>query len=256
MIEQMISIAREAGEAIMEVYSQESFEKQIKSDNSPVTEADLKANAVIIKGLQKAFPQIPSFSEESNHVPFEERQHWSEYFLIDPLDGTKEFIKRNGEFTVNIALIRNGSPILGVVYAPVMDLLYYNEDEFNAYKVVAGEKHRLPITQEDKKNFVMVASRSHMSQETKAFLDDLEQRHENVDLVSMGSSLKLCLVAEGVADVYPRLGPTSEWDTAAAHAVVKASGGEVYQYGTKNPLVYNKNNILNPFFEVRRPYIA
>lgn len=252
MIQEMIKIAKDAGQAIMEVYAKDSFKQQTKEDNSPVTEADFKAHHVIIDGLKKAFPEIPAFSEESADITYEDRKNWKEYFLIDPLDGTKEFIKRNDEFTVNIALIRNQIPVLGVVYAPALELLYYNTDSDSAFKEHEGKKERLPTGKSDKERFVMVASRSHMNDQTKAFLEDLKCKYDHVDLVSMGSSLKLCLVAEGAADAYPRLGPTSEWDTAAAHAVVKASGGEVYQYGTKEPLVYNKENILNPSFEVTR----
>lgn len=252
MIEPMIKIAKEAGEAIMEVYSKKTIKKEIKEDDSPVTEADFKAHHVIVDGLKKEFPNIPAYSEEANGIPYEKRKHWREYFLIDPLDGTKEFIKRNDEFTVNIALIRDGAPVLGVVYAPALDLLYYNTDEGHAYKVQNGKKEQLPIQHRDKDTFVMVASRSHMNEETKSFLDDLKCKFENVELVNMGSSLKICLVAEGAADAYPRLGPTSEWDTAAAHAIVRASGAEMYEYGTDRPLRYNKENILNPHFEVSR----
>ena len=254
MINELIDISKLAGKAIMEVYKKNEFEKQIKADQSPVTEADFAAHRIIISELKKCFPDIPAFSEESEDISYEDRKDWKEYFLIDPLDGTKEFIKRNGEFTVNIALIKNNSPVLGVVYAPEKDLLYYNTDSNHAYKDENGIKHELPIKQGDKDSFVMVASRSHMNKETKDFLEELQCKFENVELVNMGSSLKLCLVAEGVADSYPRLGPTSEWDTAAAHAIVKASGGEVLQYGTDRPLVYNKENVLNPNFEVTRPY--
>lgn len=250
MIEQMIHIAKDAGEAILEVYGQKTFKKEIKADNSPVTEADLKAHHVIVDGLKKAFPHIPAFSEESNTVDYDQRKEWKEYFLIDPLDGTKEFIKRNGEFTVNIAYMKDNIPVLGVVYAPVMKLLYYNVDGQNAYKESDGKKEKLPMAQPGKKCFVMVASRSHMDEETKEYLEDLRCKHDEVELVNMGSSLKLCLVAEGVADAYPRSGPTSEWDTAAAHAIVKASGGEVYQHGARRPLEYNKADIINPGFEV------
>lgn len=252
MIEQIIEIAKEAGDAIMKVYGKRSFKKEIKEDNSPVTEADFKAHHVIIDGLKKAFPNIPAFSEESADITYNDRKNWKEYFLIDPLDGTKEFIKRNDEFTVNIALIRGHDPVLGVVYAPALDLLYFNSDEKNAFKVANGKREKLPIPQSDKDCFVMVASRSHMNDETKAFLEDLRCKYDNVELVNMGSSLKLCLVAEGAADAYPRLGPTSEWDTAAAHAIVKASGAEVFKYGTTEPLKYNKEDLLNPFFEVSR----
>lgn len=252
MIETLISIAKEAGDAIMKVYAKENFHKELKEDKSPVTEADLAANTVIIERLKESFPKIPAFSEESKQVAFEERKNWKDYFLIDPLDGTKEFIKRNGEFTVNIAYVVNGSPELGVVYAPAKDILYYNTDESNSFKEWENKKEKLPFTSSPEGSFVMVASRSHMNDETKAFLKELEDQYESVELISMGSSLKLCAVAEGSADAYPRMGPTSEWDTAAAHAVVKASGGEVYQYGTSEALKYNKEDILNPYFEVVR----
>lgn len=252
MIESLIAIAKEAGSAIMEVYQKESFHEELKADNSPVTEADLKANQIIVHRLKELFPDIHCLSEESDIAAFEERKNWKEYFLVDPLDGTKEFIKRNDEFTVNIAFMRGNSPEIGVVYAPALDVLYYNSDNKSAYKVVGRSMESMPLAASSRKNFVMLASRSHLNEGTRDLAAKFQDKHEGFELVRMGSSLKLCAVAEGSADIYPRMGPTSEWDTAAAHAIVKACGGEVFQYGTMKPLVYNKKNILNPGFEVVR----
>lgn len=249
MIERLVEISKLAGDAIMEVYAMGDFDQQTKADNSPVTAADLAANKVIIRELQKSFPKTPILTEESAKEDYEVRKEWKEYFLVDPLDGTKEFIKRNDEFTVNIALIRDQIPVMGVVYAPALGTLYYNESEDKAYKVAKGKRYRLPLP-ERRSNFVMVASRSHLNESTQNLYDELKKEHEEIELMRVGSSLKLCMVAEGLVDLYPRLGPTCEWDTAAAHAVVKASGGDVYMYGTKVSLIYNKKDLLNPHFEV------
>lgn len=250
-----------AGKAILEVYNSDNFEVEFKSDNSPLTLADRKAHNVIVGYLRKT--GIPILSEEGRGIPYEERKNWDQFWLVDPLDGTKEFVKRNGEFTVNIALIENGNPIMGVIYVPVTDVLYVGSSGNGAYRVdkvsnfnteaeILQVAQKLPVERKDK-SYKVVASRSHMSQETEEYVEKLRQEHENVEIVSKGSSLKLCLVAEGNADIYPRFGPTSEWDTAAGHAIVLASGGKVVlaENETKE-LIYNKENILNPFFIVRR----
>lgn len=252
MIEEMIRIAKSAGAAIMEVYQEEEIAKELKDDHSPVTRADLWANEIIIKELARSFPDIPILSEEGAQTPYEERKKWTRFFLVDPLDGTKEFLKRNDEFTVNIAYVEGQVPKLGVVYAPALGLLYYNPTHDQAYMKNREGIFSLPCESKNDETFVMVTSRSHLNRETRDFLDELKCKFEDVEIIRMGSSLKMCLVAQGKAHAYPRLGPTSEWDTAAAHAIVKACGGEVYQYGSDSPLLYNKPSLINPSFEVSR----
>ena len=246
LLTDIVEIAKQAGDAIMHVYNSDDFNVEIKNDNSPLTRADIAANDVIVKALANITPDIPILSEESAKVPYETRKHWTTFWLVDPLDGTKEFIKRNGEFTVNIALIENGNPVLGVVYAPVLDTTYSAATNVGAFKQ-EGSKPAQKIKTADYRNqkLKVVASRSHAGPDLQAFLDKLD----DYDVISMGSSLKLCLVAEGAAHLYPRLGPTMEWDTAAAHAVVNAAGGQV-ENREKEPLQYNKENLLNPYFMV------
>lgn len=240
-------IARQAGAAIMAVYQGE-HDVELKADDSPLTAADRAAHAVILEGLRALAPETPVLSEEGRPAPFEERGRWRRYWLVDPLDGTKEFIKRNGEFTVNIALIEDGRPVLGVVFAPALDVAYYAQRGEGAFRQ-EGTAEAAPIRVEPAPQdapWRVVASRSHLGDEVGRFLDCLGE-HE---LVSMGSSLKLCLVAEGRAHLYPRLGPTSEWDTAAAHCVVEEAGGQVLDTDLK-PLAYNtKDSLLNPYFIV------
>ncbi|MEJ2212617.1 MAG: 3'(2'),5'-bisphosphate nucleotidase CysQ [Gammaproteobacteria bacterium] len=249
-IKDIVKIAWEAGEKILEVYAREDFGTRLKSDDSPLTEADLAAHHVIVDGLTALDSSIPILSEESANIDWETRQTWQKYWLVDPLDGTKEFIKRNGEFTVNIALIENHKPVAGVVYAPVLQTTYF-ADKGGAFKLVDSniDAEKIQISPHtDGETWKVVGSRSHAGDSLKAFLAELGE-HE---MVAMGSSLKLCLVAEGKAHIYPRLGPTSEWDTAAAHAVVKAAGGEVVQAENDEPLLYNtKESLLNPFFIVK-----
>lgn len=251
-IEEINRIAREAGSAVLEVYGTE-FSVDVKEDKSPLTEADRRANAVIVAELERLYPEIPVISEETRTVDYDERKGWEYFWLVDPLDGTKEFIKRNGEFTVNIALVRGQTPVLGVVYQPVGDHLYYASEGQGAWKSSDGEApRRLPggahyLT---KDAVTVVASRSHLTDEVRTFISDLEAQGKTVEFISAGSSLKLCLVAEGAADVYPRLGPTMEWDTGAAHAVALEAGRRVVEHGTGEPLLYNKENLLNPYFIV------
>jgi len=252
-IDQINSLAIKAGDLIMEIYNRD-FYIETKSDNSPLTEADLASHHCIVDGLRALTPDIPVLSEESSESDLDGRISWRKYWLIDPLDGTKEFIKKNGEFTVNIALIEDGQAALGVVYAPALNVLYYGDSE-GAFKVedVANKSaqvqsikvKRLPIKGDQ---WSIVGSRSHQSDEFLEFVSNIN----NHDIVSMGSSLKICLVAEGKADLYPRLGLTSEWDTAAAHAVVNAAGGLLLQYPELIPLEYNTKpeTLLNPFFVV------
>ena len=244
LINSVKSIAVEAGSAIMDVYHTD-YDIQIKTDNSPVTEADKKANTIIANKLNQLTPDIPILSEEGRNIPFSERSNWTSFWLIDPLDGTKEFIKKNDEFTVNIALIQNGKPTFGIVYAPALDILYWGEVGEGAYK---KDKKSLEIkinVLDALNNPVLVAgSRSHPSERMNAFMEQFKES----EVRPMGSSLKVCLVADGSVHLYPRLGPTMEWDTGAAHAILKASGGEAIIHGTNEPLRYNKENLLNPEF--------
>ena len=252
----LANIALEAGKRILEVYNA-GFLVSEKSDSSPVTTADIEAHKIIVSSLAPTL--LPVLSEEGNILPYEERVNWDEFWLVDPLDGTKEFVKRNGEFTVNIALIRNGVPTFGVVYAPVLKQMYLGGEKMGAYKVtissdsqftidLLNENTRIPrVTPE---TFTVVASRSHLSKETEDFINGLRTENREVNLVSIGSSLKLCLVAEGAANIYPRLGPTMEWDTAAGHAICLAAGKRVYNLETNEDLTYNKQNLLNPYFVV------
>jgi len=249
LVEPLVALAREAGDAILEVYATD-FDVQTKADDSPVTRADLASNKVIDKGLRELTPDIPIISEESGLPEFAERGQWNRYWLIDPLDGTKEFVKRNGEFTVNIALVDNHRPILGIVHVPVTNKTYTgcegagatvrtNDDDVQSISV--SERSASPVR--------VVGSRSHGG----SSLEPLFAALGTVDMIPMGSSLKFCVVAEGGADIYPRLAPTSEWDTAAAQAVVEQAGGAVLGLDGE-PITYNaKADILNPHFLVRGP---
>ena len=256
-LKEIEAVAKQAGKVIMEIYKRD-FKVDYKDDKSPLTEADTKSNEIICEALAKLYPEIPMLSEENKEVAFKDRKDWDYYWCIDPIDGTKEFIKKNDEFTVNIALIHNDTPVLGVVYAPAIDKMYISKKDEGAF--LNGQ--RLPLVQEDKE-FTVVASKSHLSEETQTFIDDLKSEYPNLESNSKGSSLKLCMVAEGQADIYPRIAPTMEWDTAAAHAIVLEAGKNVYQYDEnisaldylKNndklkPMVYNKENLLNPYFVV------
>jgi 3'(2'), 5'-bisphosphate nucleotidase len=247
LLEPAVDIARVAGEKILEIYNSSDFGVQEKDDRSPLTAADMASHHAIIDGLKALTPDIPVLSEESKSMPFSERSSWHTYWLVDPLDGTKEFIKRNGEFTVNIALIHDGVPVLGVVHVPVTGVTYRGCEGLGASKQEAGsEPGRISVRTLGDGPLLVVGSRSHRGDSLNAFLEKVGE-HE---MVSMGSSLKLCLVAEGAADIYPRLGPTSEWDTAAAQCVVEQAGGTVTDTDMK-PLRYNtKDSLLNPFFLV------
>lgn len=252
-VEAVITLARAAGEEILAVYGQEEFVVDQKADASPLTEADQRSHRVIVAGLEGLGLGIPIISEEGRLPDYEERSAWPWFWMIDPLDGTKEFIKRNGEFTVNIALVGPEGPAFGVVYQPVGDHLYWGIVGQGAWKQSDGAGV-LSITggpsYHEKDDLVVVASRSHLGDDVAAFVADLEANGKKVTFLSAGSSLKLCLVAEGSADVYPRFGPTMEWDTAAAHAVAKAAGRKVVSRETGAELLYNKENLLNPHFLV------
>lgn len=244
----LLELARQAAQAaclaIMQIYQQADFEVESKADQSPLTAADRAAHGII--KAQLAATGLPLLSEEGKHLPYAERQHWQRFWLVDPVDGTKEFIKRNGEFTVNIALIEQQQPVLGVVAVPVSDTLYWGAQGLGAFKESEGQTQALrtrplPLEQTGLK---VVASRSHRDQRTEDFLEGLNQP----EIVSMGSSLKFMLLAEGSAQIYPRFAPTMEWDTAAAQAILEIAGGKVEIAGTQEPLVYNKENLLNPYF--------
>jgi len=247
-LERVAAIAVSAGHQILAVYNR-PFEVQHKDDGSPLTEADRTANELIVAELGRLQPVLPVLSEESAKIGYGERATWSRFWLVDPLDGTREFIKRNGEFTVNIALIEDGAPVLGVVHVPVTGQTYLGQRNRGAWKDVDGQRQPIRTRAYRGGRATVVASRSHRGEAVDRFLARLEASEGSYETASFGSSLKLCLVAEGAADIYPRLGPTSEWDTAAAQCVVEAAGGRVMDLaGT--PLHYNKPDILNPWFLV------
>ena len=280
--------AKCAGKAILEVYNSD-FAVEHKDDNSPLTLADKRSHEIILNELQQSQttnnkentsknPPLPVLSEEGKAIPYDERKRWEDFWLVDPLDGTKEFIKRNGEFTVNIALIRKDQPVLGCIYIPVQDSFYFAAVNLGAYllvnsKIVTGDlpieklldaSQKLPLNTDTRKSdshdnqdvtkkqhsLTVIGSRSHATKELSEFVDKIKEKCGEVEFISAGSSLKFCLVAEGKADLYPRFGPTMEWDTAAGQAIIEQSGGRVVDISAKGPLKYNKNNLVNPFFLV------
>jgi 3'(2'), 5'-bisphosphate nucleotidase len=245
-----VDIAQNAGKQILDIYNS-GFEIEEKDDKSPLTNADMASHHTIVDGLRALTPDIPILSEESARLPFDERKTWETYWLVDPLDGTREFIKRNGEFTVNIALIHNHRSILGVIHVPVLGIDYFAYEGGGAFKrEPGGEVSRISVKSLEDDNITVAGSRSHGSEEMKAYMEKLASDFPELDMLSMGSSLKFCLVAEGRADLYPRLGLTSEWDTAAAQCIVEQAGGHVTHLDMR-PLEYNtKDSLLNPFFFV------
>ena len=277
-IKTAVFAALEAGKAILEIYKTKEFDTELKEDQSPLTIADKNAHTVIKEKLSQT--GLPVLSEEGKSVPYNERKQWEYLWIVDPLDGTKEFIKGNDEFTVNIALVRDQTPVLGVIYVPVTDVLYAGGEKMGARKIYkAGEQvyngnftnwpgEKLPCVKP--MIYGVVASRSHMSRKTEEFVNRIKKTKEDIRIISKGSSLKICMVAEGEADVYPRFGPTSEWDTAAGHAIAVASGATVFacndnennsdhagqttdpECDIKKPLYYNKEDLLNPWFIVKR----
>lgn len=247
-INEIIVIAHRAGEAIMEVYAKD-FNVDYKEDNSPLTEADQQGNEIIVEGLNSLSVRFPILSEEGKMIAYEDRKGWDYFWMVDPLDGTKEFIKKNGEFTVNIALIHKNVPVLGVVYAPALNETYWAKKGEGAFK--NGASLPLQENQNPEKILRVVASKSHLSPETQTYIDELAKNTQSIECVSKGSSLKLCMVAEGSADIYPRLAPTMEWDTAAADAIVRESGKMTLCYPDETAVVYNKENLLNPWFVVK-----
>lgn len=247
LAKEVVKIAKKAGDAIMKIYvNSTDFQVQHKSDQSPLTIADQTANDIICAGLENLSQQFPIISEENKSIDYPTRQQYTHYWLVDPLDGTKEFIKRNGEFTVNIALIEGQSPVLGVVYAPVLDEMYYavkHEGAFIEKEEQLSPIHASAFSRKDK-NLGIVCSRSHLNEATQDFVDQFDQPN----LVAQGSSLKFLVLAKGDAHLYPRLAPTMEWDTAAAQIILEEAGGKVLHAETQKPLLYNKENLLNPFF--------
>ena len=247
LIEQVLDIAVKAGDKILEVYDDvDNFQIEQKNDDSPLTRADREANKIICDRLEMLSPKFPIISEENKLIPYEERKNFEYMWMVDPLDGTKEFIKRNGEFTVNIALIHKGQSIAGVVYTPVTRELYHAIKDQGAYKIVDNKKTKLQCASynSDDKGLSVVCSRSHLNDETQAFIDNYNEPLK----VSKGSSLKFLIIAEAKAHVYPRLAPTMEWDTAAAQIILEESGGRMIQADNKELMSYNKENLLNPHF--------
>ncbi len=257
LLQHAINAALKAGKEIMNVYSQDDFKIQTKSDNSPLTIADKKAHQAIVAAI--AHLDIPILSEEGRHDDFSLRKNWSRCWIIDPLDGTKEFIQRNNEFTVNIALVENGIPTLGVICIPVYKTLYFAAEKLGAYKIKIDNSADLPVSNllktavklpvmQHRDILRVVGSRSHMNKATGQFIENLKQQGKPVEMITKGSSLKLCMIAEGKADIYPRFAPTMEWDIAAGHAIINAAGGKVIHAGSNEELTYNKENLLNPHF--------
>lgn len=253
-----IEASIEAGREIMKIYTQD-FEVNYKTDQSPLTAADLKSHETIVAKLQAT--RLPILSEEGKTIDFAVRKHWKRFWIIDPLDGTKEFVKRNGEFTVNIALIENNLPTLGVIYVPVSQKLFFADKTNGSFKVSVGPEYTaLGLTQQATKlpaikkpeNYTVAGSRSHMNAETETFINNLQKKHPQLKIVSKGSSLKLCLVAEGKAQIYPRFAPTMEWDTAAGHAIARYANARVLSYPGLTEITYNKENLLNPWFVAER----
>lgn len=270
-----IQAAIAAGNAINEVYRLEDFAVEYKTDKSPLTIADQKSHEIITNALRGY--DIPILSEEGKDTPFAQRKNWRRFWIVDPLDGTKEFIKRNGEFTVNIALIENSTPVLGIIFVPDRNTLYFAGQNFGAYKLengpfsellesrpdseektsalldqIMGQSTRLPVIDPQRASLTIVGSRSHKNAELEAYVEEKRKSFGDVEFISAGSSLKICLVAEGKADLYPRLGPTMEWDTAAGQAIAENAGAGVYQYDSQKPLIYNKEDLHNPWFIVKR----
>jgi len=272
-----LSAALDAGRAILDVYRSSDFKVEEKADKSPLTLADKRSHEIIVKRL--GILDIPILSEEGRDIPYKQRKRWETYWLIDPLDGTKEFIKKNGEFTVNIAIIRDRKPAAGVIFVPDKDVLYFalnnlgsfKSDSIDGIKLISSQSAgsttestaedlesiidastALPLNDSANRPFTIIGSRSHASPELEAFVEEKRQEHGEVEFISAGSSLKLCLVAEGKADIYPRTGPTMEWDTAAGQAIAENAGCKVLQYDTHEPLIYNKEDLLNPWFVILR----
>jgi 3'(2'), 5'-bisphosphate nucleotidase len=261
LIRTALKSAFQAGKAIMDIYRQ-PFDVEFKSDNSPLTIADKTAHTIITEGLSDT--GLPVLSEEGIQLSYDIRKNWEDFWLVDPLDGTKEFIKRNGDFTVNIALISNHQPVFGVVYVPVSDFMYWGSKsgsyrlngkqlepiDFENFHSIETLAERLPCISRTE-GYLVLGSRSHMNNETESFINDLKITHPDLAFLSRGSSLKFCTLAEGGADIYPRFGPTMEWDTGAGHAVARFAGCSVDQVENGLAVEYNKPSLLNPYFIAR-----
>lgn len=262
-LDKLLSIAiRSAylgGVEILKIYEQD-FDVDYKEDNSPLTLADQKANDVISMHLQ--LTGFPILSEEGKSIPYDQRKNWDYYWIVDPLDGTKEFVKRNGDFTVNIALMLESKPVLGVIYVPTEDTMYFGGKEMGSFKVknyvqskdqfleqLQSDENKMPFALAD--TYTVVASRSHLSQETAEHIDAIKAKHGEVEVLSRGSSLKICMVAEGKAHEYPRFAPTMEWDIAAGHAIAEGAGKQIIDFNSKESVTYNKENLLNNWFIVQ-----
>jgi 3'(2'), 5'-bisphosphate nucleotidase len=258
-----VNAAVEAGKAVLEVYASD-FSVEQKQDASPLTLADKRSHEIISRRLSE-HSALPLLSEEGRNIPYAERKCWDHFWLVDPLDGTKEFVKRNGEFTVNIALIRRTEPILGVIYVPVRDVLYFAAEGLGAYRMDSASTRakdaaplrergtRLPDAHAPSRPFTVIASRSHLSKETEDYLRELKELHGDMAVLSAGSSLKFCLIAEDLADVYPRFAPTMEWDIGAGQAIVEEAGGVVVDAGQRTrKMVFNKEQLTNGWFIAAR----
>ena len=268
-----VHAAVSAGRAILDVY-QTDFDVTHKADKSPLTLADQRSHEIINESLIPL--GIPILSEEGREMPYSERQAWQRLWVIDPLDGTKEFIKRNDEFTVNIALVENNRPTLGVIYLPVKEVLYFAHQGLGSHKLdcrpcqqwlgsrtvgqdsnqlladIMNKSQRLPLAGPKNRRFTIVGSRSHAGPELQAFIEQKRKEHDQIEFISAGSSIKICLVAEGTADIYPRTGPTCEWDTAAGQAIAELAGAQLLDFNKGTPLTYNREDVLNPWFIVQR----
>ena len=264
LLAKVINLALEAGKAILEIYST-TFSVTAKEDNSPLTLADTRSHEIITQGLIRLFPDIPILSEEGKDIPFSERSKWKSFWLVDPLDGTKEFAKRNGEFTVNIALIDQRKPIMGLIYVPAQGLLYFALQGYGAYKMSDSDLKKDILTldqifaqaqrifvkkKQDCSAVAVMASRSHISPQTEEFIDKLKTRYQSINITNRGSALKICAVAEGSADIYPRFGPTMEWDIAAGQIIAEEANCLLIDVKTKDPLRYNNTKLINPDFIV------
>jgi 3'(2'), 5'-bisphosphate nucleotidase len=248
-ISQIIEISKEAGNKILEIY-QSNFKVDYKQDDSPVTLADKLASTIIINGLKEIFPLIPAISEEEIIPSYDIRKKWDLYWLIDPLDGTKEFVNRTDEFTVNIALMKNNKPIFGIIYHPIRKVSFYASKDQGTYRI-DHQKILLPkitIPTSNNKNLMVAGSRSHSSDKFNNYIETIKPFYQNIEIIRLGSSYKFCMAAEGLIDIYPRFGNTMEWDTAAGHIICNEVGKKIYQRFSKNELVYNKENLVNPWF--------
>jgi len=265
LLHQSVKAALQAGAAIMNIYCSESLRIERKEDDSPLTNADEAAHRIISKALNTG--GIPVLSEEGSKLSYDRRKNWKELWLVDPLDGTREFLEENGEFTVNIALIDNNLPVIGVVFAPALETMFFSSSLLGSFRVnipgtagfedmdmdkILAEATHLPCRVRAGRNINMVVSRSHLNDDTKAYIELMKNTSGNIKIVSRGSALKFCMVAEGEADIYPRFGPTFEWDTAAGHAVAAYAGCQVIRYPSGDSLQYNKPDLLNPWFIVKR----